>query len=125
MRILDADAVAALGPAAAVAAISDAFEREPDLAVTVTSIDDDRVRRYLYDDIDGDQRFYAIFATLVLAGAAFAAFNLTGRMVEAQRRELGIGMALGVEPSTLVIRLFSWRFRSALRASGWEPASGS
>ena len=35
--------------------------------------------------------FYAIFATLILAGAAFAAFNLTGRMVEAQRREIGVG----------------------------------
>jgi putative ABC transport system permease protein len=90
---------------AAVATISEAFtELTPDLAVEVTSLDDDRVRKYLYDDIRSDQRFYAIFATLVLAGAGFAAFNLTGRMIEAQRRELGIGMALGVEPSTLVIR---------------------
>ena len=50
----------------------------------------------LYDDIEGDQRLYDIFAVLILAGAAFAAFNLAGRIVEAQRREIGIGMALGV-----------------------------
>ena len=89
----------------AVTTISDAFADDAsDLAVQVTSIDNDRSRRYLYDDIDGDQQFYAIFATLILVGAAFAAFNLTGRMVEAQRREIGVGMALGVEPAALVVR---------------------
>ncbi len=31
-------------------------------------------------------------------GAAFAAFNLISRVVESQRREIGIGMALGVPP---------------------------
>jgi putative ABC transport system permease protein len=43
-------------------------------------------------------------AVLTLFGAAFAAFNLAGRMVEAQRREIGIGMALGVTPGTLARR---------------------
>ena len=49
----------------------------------------------LYDDIDNDQKFFTIFALLILAGAAFAAFNLIGRIVEAQRREIGVGMSLG------------------------------
>ena len=40
-----------------------------------------------------------IFAFLLLGAAAFAAFNLVSRTVEAQRREIGIGMALGVEPA--------------------------
>jgi putative ABC transport system permease protein len=40
----------------------------------------------------------------VLAGAAFAALNLTTRIVEAQRREIGIGMALGVRPRLLAVR---------------------
>ena len=39
---------------------------------------DDKVLRLLYDDIEGDQRFYDIFALLILLGAAFAAFNLIG-----------------------------------------------
>jgi RND superfamily putative drug exporter len=33
---------------------------------------------------------------LLLGAAVFAAFNLISRTVEAQRREIGIGMALGV-----------------------------
>lgn len=76
----------------------------PNLAVQVTTIDDNRVRAYLYGDIDSDQRFFNIFAFLVLSGAAFAAFNLTGRMVEAQRREIGIGMALGARRISLAVR---------------------
>lgn len=64
----------------------------------------DDAYRILYDDIEGDQRFYDIFAVLILIGAAFAAFNLTGRIVEAQRREIGVGMALGVPPHRLAAR---------------------
>ncbi len=45
-----------------------------------------------------------IFAFLLLGAAAFAAFNLISRTVEAERREIGIGMALGVEPRALARR---------------------
>lgn len=69
----------------------------PGAAVTVEPIDENREYLRLYNDIEGDQRLFNIFAVLILAGAAFAAFNLTGRIVEAQRREIGIGMSLGVE----------------------------
>jgi putative ABC transport system permease protein len=79
-------------------------ERFPDVGVEINGPRGDFAYRYLYDDIDGDQRFYNIFAFLILAGAAFAAFNLTGRIVEAQRREIGVGMALGVPPARLAIR---------------------
>ena len=79
-------------------------ERFPDVGVEVNGRRGDFAFRYLYDDIDGDQRFYNIFAVLILAGAAFAAFNLTGRIVEAQRREIGVGMALGVPPRRLATR---------------------
>ena len=75
-----------------------------DVGVTVNRQEDDLVLRLLYDDIEGDQRFYNIFAVLILAGATFAAFNLTVRIVEAQRREIGIGMALGVPPRTIAVR---------------------
>jgi putative ABC transport system permease protein len=47
---------------------------------------------------------FDVFAFLILAGAALAAFNLATRIVEAQRREIGIGMALGVPPRRLAIR---------------------
>lgn len=75
-----------------------------DTGVTITRQEDDLVLRLLYDDIEGDQRFYNIFALLILAGATFAAFNLTVRIVEAQRREIGIGMALGVPPGKIAVR---------------------
>jgi len=40
----------------------------------------------------------------VMGGAALAAFNLISRVVEAERREIGVGMALGVPPRLLALR---------------------
>jgi putative ABC transport system permease protein len=65
------------------------------LGATVMRTEDEDAYRVLYEDIEGDQRFWDIFAGLILAGATFGAFNLSSRMVESQRREIGIGMALG------------------------------
>lgn len=53
---------------------------------------------------ENDQRVFLVFALLILGGAGLAAFNLVSRVVEAQRREIGIGMALGVSPLALAIR---------------------
>jgi putative ABC transport system permease protein len=74
------------------------------LGVTVMRADDEDAYRVLYDDIEGDQRFWNIFAGLILAGATFGAFNLSSRMVESQRREIGIGMALGWPRRRLALR---------------------
>jgi len=74
------------------------------LGVTVLTRQDEDAYRILYDDIEGDQRLWNVFAGLILAGAAFGAFNLINRMVEAQRREIGIGMALGMPPRQLARR---------------------
>lgn len=74
------------------------------LAATVTTGEEAYAVRVLYDDIENDQRFWNATAGLVLGGAALAAFNLIDRIVEAQRREIGIGMALGVSRSKLAIR---------------------
>lgn len=79
-------------------------ERLPAAAVEVTRLQDGAGYQLLYDDIDGDQVFFTVFALLVLIGAAFAAFNLTGRIVEAQRREIGVGMSLGVPRLWLGLR---------------------
>ena len=78
--------------------------RFPEVGFDINGRRGDDAYRILYDDIEGDQRFYDIFALLILFGAAFAAFNLTTRIVESQRREIGIGMALGVPPRRLAVR---------------------
>jgi putative ABC transport system permease protein len=75
-----------------------------DLGVTVMVAEDERAYQVLYDDIEGDQRVWNVFAGLILLGATFGAFNLATRMVEAQRREIGIGMALGAPPAQLALR---------------------
>jgi putative ABC transport system permease protein len=103
------DAVIALRPGAdsdrVRAEITAALTRTfPDVGFDVVPQRRDEVRRLLFQDIDNDQRLYNVLAVLTLLGAAFAAFNLAGRMVEAQRREIGIGMALGVTPRTLAVR---------------------
>ena len=76
----------------------------PPVSATVTARADIPSYRVLYDDIKGDAELWRAIAILLLAGAAFAALNLTTRIVEAQRREIGIGMALGVRPRLLAVR---------------------
>jgi putative ABC transport system permease protein len=70
----------------------------------VATLSEGTAHRILYKDAEGDQEMFDIFGLLILAGAALAAFNLATRSVEAQRREIGIGMALGVPPRELAIR---------------------
>lgn len=76
----------------------------PPVAADLTTRDDIDAYRVLYDDIEGDEQLWRIVALLVLFGAAFASMNLTTRVVEAQRREIGIGMALGVPTRQLAVR---------------------
>lgn len=77
---------------------------QPPIAATITSRDDIDSYRILYEDIDGDAQLWRVIAVLVLLGATLAALNLTTRIVEAQRREIGIGMALGVPSRLLAVR---------------------
>lgn len=74
------------------------------LGATVEGRDDDIVYHGMYQDAYSDQKTWDFFAFLILAGAAFAAFNLISRLVEAERRQLGVGMALGASPRSLAIR---------------------
>ena len=76
----------------------------PDIGTRVSTRDEDPAYRTIVGDIEGDDQFFAIFATLMLLGAAFAAFNLTSRIVDAQRRQIGIGMALGMPGRWLALR---------------------
>ena len=76
----------------------------PGTGFTFTAGSQEAARRLLYKDAEGDQQMMNIFAALLLGAAAFAAFNLISRTVEAQRREIGIGMALGARPRVLALR---------------------
>lgn len=76
----------------------------PPVSATVTTRGQMSAYRVLYQDIRSDEELWRVIAILVLAGAAFAALNLTTRVVEAQRREIGIGMALGVRTRLLAVR---------------------
>ncbi|HEU5155891.1 MAG TPA: FtsX-like permease family protein [Streptosporangiaceae bacterium] len=90
----------------------------PPLAATVTTRDDIDAYRILYEDIDGDETLWRVIALLVLGGAALAALNLTTRIVEAQRREIGIGMALGTPTWMLAIRPLLFGAQVALLGVG-------
>ena len=76
----------------------------PDIGVIVTDTNDDAVYTVMYEDIEGDQQFFNIIAILILAGSAAAAVNLTARMVDQTRREIGISMALGVKRRWIALR---------------------
>ncbi len=58
----------------------------------------------MYHSIAMNQQVYDIIIILFMAGAMFGAFNLVSRIIETQRRQIGIGMALGVSPYVLTIR---------------------
>ncbi len=76
----------------------------PDLGAEVATIDEDPAYRLLYRDLSNDRGTMIALAVLILLAAAFAAFNLTSRIVEAQRREIGVGMALGVPRRSIALR---------------------
>jgi putative ABC transport system permease protein len=97
---------------------------QPPLAATVSTRDDIDAYRILYDDIDGDAQLWRVLALLVLLGAAFAALNLTTRVVQAQRREIGIGMALGAPPRWLAIRPLLFGGQIALLGVGLGLLAG-
>ncbi len=61
----------------------------PDLGAAAISGPDETARRMVVRDAKNDESFFAMFAFLMLAGATFAAFNLTTRIVESQRRQIG------------------------------------
>jgi putative ABC transport system permease protein len=76
----------------------------PELGAAAISASDEVSRRWVERDAQNDQSLFAMFAALMLAGATFAAFNLITRIVESQRRQIGIGLALGLPARTLAIR---------------------
>jgi putative ABC transport system permease protein len=96
----------------------------PPVAATVTTRADIPSYRVLYEDIKGDEQLWRAVAVLVLAGAAFAALNLTTRIVEAQRREIGIAMALGVRPRLLAVRPLLFAAQVALIGVAFGIAVG-
>jgi putative ABC transport system permease protein len=76
----------------------------PDVTSTVSDRDDDTTYRMLYRDIENDQQMWDVIALLVLGGAALATFNLSNRVIASQRREIGVGAALGLPTPWLAAR---------------------
>lgn len=79
-------------------------EQFPQTGFSITPKEEDNVYALMYGDAEQDQGIWNLIAFLFLLGAGMAAFNLAGRIVEAQRREIGIGMALGLPGYKLAIR---------------------
>jgi putative ABC transport system permease protein len=79
-------------------------EALPGVGAQVTTGEEDPVRVFLESDAVEDQEMLDLIAVFFLIGAALAAFNLAGRIVESQRRQIGIGMALGAPRSWLAFR---------------------
>jgi len=74
------------------------------VGATVFTRDENLSYTALTTDIEQDQAIYNALAGLLIAGAVGAAFNLIHRLAEQQRREIGVGMALGVHPRLLAVR---------------------
>ena len=79
-------------------------DRHSGAHLTLTRREDDQAYVALTRDPEGDQQFYNVIAVILFGGAAFAALNFAARMVEAQRREIGTSMALGVRPLSIAVR---------------------
>ncbi len=76
----------------------------PGMGFWMTAGEEDPVHSLLYTDAAEDQELLDLIAILFLLGAALAAFNLAGRIVDSQRRQIGIGMALGAPRRWLAVR---------------------
>lgn len=79
-------------------------DRHSGAHLTLTRREDDQAYVALTRDPEGDQQFYNVIAVILFGGAAFAALNFAARMVEAQRREIGTSMALGLRPLSIAVR---------------------
>ena len=104
------DLVVRLSPGADEDALFSALnERFGQLGGTVTRRLDDPSIRLMVEDVEGDRQFNTVLAIAIFGGAVFAAFNLTSRIVDSQRREIGVAMALGVPTLRVALRplLFS------------------
>jgi putative ABC transport system permease protein len=76
----------------------------PTTGIEISTRDDDPVAKMVYSDARNDQATWNAIATLFLLAATLGAFNLAGRIIEAQRRQIGIGMALGVPRRWIAFR---------------------
>lgn len=76
--------------------------------------EDYSVYSFQEEDISGDQGLYYIFSFLILLIAAFGAYNLISRVVNSQRREIGVNMALGVTPRQIAYRYLLFSLEIAL-----------
>lgn len=104
------DLLLTLAPGADENAVFDALSKAfGPLGGTVSRRLDDPSIRAMVEDVEGDQQFNTVLAIAIFGGAVFAAFNLTSRIMDSQRREIGIAMALGVPPLRVALRplLFS------------------
>ena len=99
------DAVLRLRPGADATGVGKEIEKAlGDVGATTETRQDDVVRRSLYADARNDEKTWTALSLLILLGASFAAFNLITRMVEAERHEVGVAMALGTPVARLYIR---------------------
>lgn len=96
----------------------------PDVGATVLSREEQAAYSMIYQDIENDQQTFSIFALLIFVGAVAAAFNLTTRLVEAQRREIGIAMALGVPRRRIAVRPLLVGAQIALLGVGFGAGVG-
>lgn len=96
----------------------------PGVGVSVSRRADDPVHNLLYTDAVEDQVMLDFFAWVLLAGATLAAFNLAGRIVDSQRRQIGIGMALGVPRAQLAVRPLLMGLQIALLGTVLGLAAG-
>ena len=77
----------------------------PAMGIEFMNPDDDYVRiPCSIPMLKAIRSIWDIVAVLFLIGAALGAFNLAGRIVESQRRQIGIGMALGLPRRWIAFR---------------------
>ena len=109
------DLVMTLAPASDADAVARALEgRFAEMGGEVSRRMDDPSIRLMVEDVEGDRQFNTVLAAVVFGGAALAAFNLAGRVVDAQRREIGVGMALGVPTPLIALRPLMFSAQVAL-----------
>lgn len=88
-------------------------ESFPNTDYVISTIEDEPGYFFMKEDISGDQEMYTFFSAIILLTAAFGTYILTSRLVNSQRRQIGINMALGVPLYQISLRYLILSFEIA------------
>ncbi|MFW9990981.1 MAG: ABC transporter permease [Candidatus Odinarchaeota archaeon] len=84
-------------------ALKDVFASQS-IECEITLGTDHPVYKFQYEDLESDNAFFLMIALLFLVSGAFGTYVTVNRLTTAQKREIGISLAVGYKPRDVMIQ---------------------